>query len=211
VPLPFVIGIDLDNTLVCYDRLFHLAAREEGLIEPSVPGNKEQIKQAIRLLPDGERLWTRLQVIVYGPRIQAATLFDGADVFLRHCAGFRIPLKIVSHKTRFALLDGRRVDLRQSALELLEAKGLFSDFGLSRDDVFFECTRAEKIQRIGALGCTHFIDDLAQVFTRDDFPPETRKLLFAPHGAPLGGSGAPPLTFASWRELERYFFDDPRP
>ena len=24
-----VLGIDLDNTLVCYDELFHLAAREE--------------------------------------------------------------------------------------------------------------------------------------------------------------------------------------
>ncbi len=208
MPLPFVIGIDLDNTLVCYDRLFHLAAREEGLIEPSVPGNKEQVKQAIRLLPDGERLWMRLQVIVYGPRIQAATLFDGADDFLRRCARSRIPLKIVSHKTHFALLDGRRVDLRQSALEMLEAKGLFSKLGLSRDDVFFESTRAEKIQRIGDLRCTHFIDDLAQVFTRDDFPRETRKLLFSPHGAPLTGSGAPPLTFASWRELDRFFFDD---
>ena len=211
MPLSFVIGIDLDNTLVCYDRLFHLAAREEGLIEPSIPGNKEKVKQAIRLLPDGERQWTRLQVIVYGPRIQAATLFDGADVFLRRCARSRIPLKIVSHKTHFALLDGRRVDLRQSALELLQAKGLFSDFGLSRDDVFFESTRAEKIKRIRALRCTHFIDDLAQVFTRDDFPRETNKLLFAPHGAAVTGSVAPPLTFANWRELLRYFFDDPRP
>jgi hypothetical protein len=207
----FVIGMDLDNTLVCYDELFHLAACEEGLIGPSVPRNKEKIRDAIRLLPDGQRRWTRLQALVYGPRIHAATLFEGAGVFLRHCAGSRIQIRIVSHKTRFATLDGRRVDLRRPALQWLETKGFFSDFGLSPGDVFFESTRAEKIQRIQALRCTHFIDDLTQVFTQDAFPRETQKLLFAPHGAAFPGSGAPPLTFANWRELDRFFFDDPRP
>ena len=145
---PLVIGIDLDNTLVCYDELFHLAACEEGLIHPSLPRNKEKIRHAIRLLPDGESRWTRLQAIVYGPRIHAATLFEGAEDFLRHCALSRVPTRIVSHKTRFATLDGKRVDLRQSSLQWLEAKGFFSDFGFSRSDVFFESTRAEKIRRI---------------------------------------------------------------
>jgi hypothetical protein len=103
------------------------------------------------------------------------------------------------------------VDLRQSALQWLESKGFFSDFGLSRENVFFESTRAEKIQRIRDLRCTHFIDDLAQVFTRDDFPGKTKKLLFAPHGAPSNGAAASPLSFATWRELHRFFFDDQRP
>jgi len=201
-----VIGMDLDNTLACYDRLFHLAACEEGLIEPSLPRNKEKIRHAIRLLPDGENRWTRLQAIVYGPRINAATLFRGGGAFLRRCARARIRTVIVSHKSRFATLDGKRVDLRQSALEWLETKGFFSDFGLSRDDVFFESTRAEKIQRIRALHCTHFIDDLAEVFNEEAFPRATQKLLFAPHGAAFPASGEPPLTFSDWRKIERFFF-----
>jgi len=205
-----VIGIDLDNTLVCYDELFHLAACEEGLIHPSLPRNKEKIRHAIRLLPEGESRWTRLQAIVYGPRIDGATLFRGGGVFLRHCAKSRIRTRIVSHKTRFTTLDGKQVDLRQSSLQWLEAKGFFSDFGLSRGDVFFESTRAEKIRRIRALGCTHFIDDLAQVFTEDAFPRKTQKLLFSPHGAAFPGDAAPALTFASWREIDRFFFNDPR-
>ena len=204
----FVIGMDLDNTLVCYDELFHLVACEEGLIHPSLPGNKEKIRHAVRLLPDGENRWTRLQAIVYGPRIQEATLFKGAGVFLRHCAKSRIRAVIVSHKTRFATLDGRRVDLRQSALEWLESRGFFSKFGLSRSDVFFESTREEKIQRIRSLRCTHFIDDLAEVFTGEAFPRKTQKLLFAPHGAVFPGDGPPPPAFANWRELDRFFFND---
>ncbi len=206
----FVIGIDLDNTLACYDELFHLAACEERLIEPSLPKNKIKIRDAIRLLPDGESRWTRLQAVVYGLRMQAATLFEGGDVFLRHCARSRIPTMIVCHKTHFATLDGKRVDLRQSALRWLETKGFFSDFGLSPNDVFFESTRAEKIERIQALRCTHFIDDLMEVFSETAFPQETKKLLFAPHGTAFTGSNAQPLTFTNWRELDHFFFDDPR-
>jgi hypothetical protein len=205
----FVIGIDLDNTLVCYDDLFHRVACEEGLIEPSMPGDKQKIRDAIRLLPGGESRWTRLQTIVYGPRNHAATLFDGGDAFLRRCALARIRTVIISHKTHFAMLDGKRVDLRQSALQWMEAKGFFRDFGFSRRDVYFESTRAEKIQRIRTLRCTHFIDDLAEVFTDRSFPHETQKLLFAPHGAAFPGSGGHLPAFASWGEIYRFFFDEP--
>jgi len=202
------IGIDLDNTLVCYDELFHLAAREELLIEPSLPKRKEAIRDATRLLPDGEQRWTRLQAMVYGPRISQATLFEGAGVFLQHCAKQHAPVKIVSHKTPFAMLDNQPIDLRQAAREWLEAKGFFSSLKLSRNDVFFESTRAEKLERIRSLRCTHFIDDLAEVFAEPAFPPATQKLLFAPHGT----AAANPETrvFAHWRELDRFFFHDAR-
>ena len=203
-----IIGIDLDNTLVCCDKLFHCAAREEGLIEPSVPGNKDAIRDAIRRLPDGERQWTRLQAIVYGKRMPGATLFEGVDVFLRHCARARTRTMIVSHKTPFAVLGGQRFDLRRPALDWLTAKKFFSDFALSPRDVFFESTRAEKIERIRSLRCTHFIDDLAEVFAENTFPRETEKLLFAQRGAASTSPGV--RVFSSWSELHRFFFHDAR-
>jgi len=67
VPEKPLIGVDLDNTLACYDGLFHCAALEEGLIGEGIPASKERIRDSIRLLPDGEQLWTRLQAVVYGP------------------------------------------------------------------------------------------------------------------------------------------------
>jgi hypothetical protein len=202
-----LLGIDLDNTLICYDELFHRAACEEGLIEPPVPPRKEAVRDAIRLLPDGERKWTRLQALVYGPRMSGAALFDGVADFLRRCARTGTTVKIISHKTPLATLDGQAVDLRLAARQWLEAKGFFSDLALSAGDVYFESTRAEKLTRIRALRCTHFIDDLPEVFAELDFPKETRKLLFAPHGA---SAVAGTRVFAHWRELEQYFFDDVR-
>jgi hypothetical protein len=201
-----IIGIDLDNTLVCYDELFHIAACEERLIETSLPKRKEAIRDAIRHLPDGERQWTRLQAMVYGPRMSEATLFKGADAFLRHCARWRTPVKIVSHRTPFALLDARPIDLRLAAREWLQAKGFFPGFAISFGDIFFESTRAEKIERIRSLRCTHFIDDLAEVFAESAFPGETQPLLFAPHGRATLCLEV--RAFASWRELDRFFFDD---
>ena len=173
-----LIGIDLDNTLVCYDELFHFAAHQEGLIELSSPKNKERIRDTIRLLPQGESQWTRLQAIVYGPRMSAATAFEGSEDFLRHCAERGTKALIVSHKTHFATLDGQQVDLRESALTWMKAKKFFDPdgCGLSPDDVFFESTRSEKIERIRALGCTHFIDDLAEVFAESSFPRERRQV-----------------------------------
>jgi len=201
-----VIGVDLDNTLVCYDAIFHLAACEEGLIDPSLPRSKERVRDAIRLLPDGESRWTRLQALVYGPRMTEATAFDGVDAFFRHCAASGTRAWIVSHKTPSASLDGKQVDIREAALRWMQLKGFFDPDGLalSAGAVFFESTRAEKIERIRALRCTHFIDDLAEVFAESAFPRETAKLLFAAHG------GQPPAAdvrpFKSWRELDLFFF-----
>jgi hypothetical protein len=200
------IGIDLDNTLVCYDELFHCVAREEGLIDSSCSKSKEKIRDTIRLLPDGERKWTRLQAIVYGPRMLAATAFPGAEEFLRHCAAARVRTMIVSHKTPSATLDGELVDLRTAAREWLRAQGFaVSGGGVTPADVYFESTRAEKVERIRSLGCTHFIDDLPEVFADAAFPAETVKLLFAPHGA--GSVSDDVRVFGSWQELNRFFFD----
>jgi hypothetical protein len=206
--MKIVLGIDLDNTLVCYDELFRNIAGEECLIESAALAGKERIRDAIRLLPEGETKWTRLQAIVYGPRMSSATAFAGSEEFLRHCAEHGIKTLIVSHKTQFANLDGQPVDLRQSALAWMNAKKFFDPdgCGLSPADVFFESTRAEKIERIRALGCTHFIDDLAEVFAEADFPAEIKKLLFAPHGASRLGHDI--KVCKSWREIDRFFFYD---
>lgn len=201
-----VIGIDLDNTLVCYDELFHAAACEDGLIESATPKSKEKIRDAIRLLPDGESKWTRLQAIVYGPRMSGAIAFAGCEQFLRHCTQHGTKALVVSHKTAFAPLDGKQVDLRLAARRWMESKNFFgaNGCGLSPENVFFETTRAEKIETIRALGCTHFIDDLAEVFAEPHFPPGVSKLLFAPHGANAAGGDV--QVFKSWLELDRFFF-----
>ena len=53
------------------------------------------------------------------------------------------------------------------------------DHGIGLADVYFESTRAEKLKRIAALSLTHFIDDLEEVLTDPDFPPNVERILFA--------------------------------
>ena len=207
MPEKLLIGIDLDNTLACYDHLFYRTGLEQGLINEETPANKEQIRNSIRLLPNGEQIWTRLQAIVYGPRMCQATLFAGATDFLKSCATNQLRALIVSHKTPTARLDGKVVDLRASAIVWLRQGGFFSELGVRPEDVFFETTRAKKIERIRTLGCTHFIDDLPEVFAAKSFPKEIRKFLFTPH-SPQGVQSvlADVHPCRSWAEIHSLFF-----
>jgi len=179
------IGIDFDNTLIDYDGVFVAAARERGLIGTQAAGSKRAVRDAIRLLPDGELTWQRLQGYVYGAGIGGAVPFAGAGDFLRHCAERGVELFIVSHKTRYGHFDPARIDLREAARQWLIVRRMMApeEGGIAADHVFFEDDRAGKLARIAALGCTHFIDDLEEVFADPGFPPGVRRVLFAAIGA----------------------------
>lgn len=199
------IGIDFDNTLIDYDRVFLDAARERGLVGADLQGSKREVRDAIRLLPDGELAWQRLQGHVYGAGIGGAVLFEGAGEFLRECRARGLDLFVVSHKTRYGHLDPTRVDLRQAALGWMKGQGFFAadGFGLDPRHVFFEETRAAKLARIAALGCTHFIDDLEEVFADPDFPPGVRGILFASTAI-----ACPEIVCPEWRDVARAVFGE---
>ena len=61
-----MIGVDFDNTIVCYDGVFHRAAVERGLIPPELPVSKGQVRDHLRRLGQ-EHAWTELQGEVYVP------------------------------------------------------------------------------------------------------------------------------------------------
>ena len=192
------IGIDFDNTLIGYDAVFRSAAQERGLISRDFSGNKQAVRDAIRAAPHGELAWQRLQGYVYGAGIGGAVMLDGAEAFLRRCKAARHDVFIVSHKTELGHHDPSGVNLRAAALAWMDAHGFFAAGGcaLPRENVFFEATRAEKLKRIAALRCTHFIDDLPEVLTDAAFPPGIARVLF--------GSGQAQANMAicgSWREI----------
>jgi len=179
------IGIDFDNTLANYDHVFLAAAKRCGLIAPTFAGSKRAVRDSIRRLPDGELAWQRLQGYAYGAGIGGATLFDGAAAFLRKCRAEGFEVFVISHKTQFSHHDPTRVDFHRAALDWMADQGFFhaDAFDIPVERIFFESTRAAKLELIGALGCTHFIDDLEEVFADPGFPERVRKVLFAPSGA----------------------------
>src|SRR5271155_5199398 len=109
------IGIDFDNTLIDYDRVFLAAACELGLVSREFIGAKRAVRDAIRLLPDGELAWQRLEGHVYGAGLGRAVPLAGAADFLRRCAHAGVEPFIVSHKTLDGHHDPARVDLRAAA------------------------------------------------------------------------------------------------
>ena len=202
--IPLCIGVDLDNTIVSYDGLFHQLASEAGLVPVGFPRHKDAIRDEIRLRPEGNVTWTRLQALAYGPYMRSATVFPGAIRFFERCHRSGYQLQIVSHKTETAWLDGGQVYLREAALRWLESHGFLSTLGLSKENVFFETTRQEKVSRISTLGCTHFIDDLPEVFAEDHFPSQTQRFLFSPH--PRCSPHSSVQLVESWEDLGRHFF-----
>jgi hypothetical protein len=201
---PLRIGIDFDNTLISYDEVFLMTARERKLLGPGFSGNKRAIRDAIRLLSDGENAWQRLQGHVYGKGIGKAAMFEGADAFLRHCRTAGHEVFIVSHKTEFGHQDPDRINLREAALGWMEARGFFAPdtYGIGRDHVFFEGTRGEKLSRIAALRCAYFIDDLEEVLTDPGFPAGVNRILF-------GGADASPNLMAcpTWQRVSEAIVD----
>jgi len=174
------IGLDLDNTIISYDRAFVVSGKERGLIPHDFSGNKQQVRDYIRALPgrDGEREWQKLQGYVYGKGIMHAEIFAGVSAFLKQANEAGATLHIVSHKTQFGHYDPDKIDLREAARKFLSANGVFA--ALPENNVYFCTTREEKITKITELDCEIFVDDLEEVLDDPTFPTGTRKLLFSP-------------------------------
>ena len=197
------IGIDFDNTIVTYDSVFHKYALELGLISPEVEKNKQAIRDAIRMLPEGNDRWTELQGIIYGSRMDEAEIFEGVGDFLCKCRQMSAKVSVISHKTIYPAL-GPRVNLQEAAKKWIEARSFYSEFGLSEDDVVFEETLAGKLSQISGRRCTHFMDDLPEVLLHPDFPPDVERILYTKTA--VKGISQKLLHFKNWDEIRKYFF-----
>jgi hypothetical protein len=202
-----IVGIDFDNTLISYDEVFFNHALDLKLISPESNRNKKDVRDAIRLLPDGEVVWQKVQAFVYGKGIAQARLNEGARDFIRECIQKNIKVYVVSHKTEFSNFDKDKVNLRDAALDWMTAQHFFeiNGLGLNRNQVYFESTRLEKINRMKVLGCTHFIDDLQEVFLEEGFPNNVKKILYAPADQKLVAKDL--IILDSWKRIHEHFFN----
>jgi hypothetical protein len=189
-----LIGVDFDNTIVSYDALFHRLALEEELVSDDVPATKELVRDHLRAT-GREDDWTRLQGIAYGPRLAGAAAFPGAVEFFAAAREAGIRTAIVSHKTRHPY-RGERHDLHAAARAWIEAAGL------EAGEVHLELTKDAKLERIGRIGATHFVDDLPEFLAEPAFPEGVERILFDPNGSEAAASSGFPRA-SSWAELTR--------
>src|SRR6266404_4002307 len=79
-----LIGVDFDNTIVCYDEVFHHAAVKQGLVPAETPVVKDAVRDYLRRSGQ-EDLWTELQGFVYGACMAGAAPFPGVLDFFACC------------------------------------------------------------------------------------------------------------------------------
>ena len=207
-PLFLNIGIDLDNTIINYDDVLYELALQESLILSSTLKLKKNIRNVIQALSNGDREWQKLQSKIYGAQIHRAKLADGVKVFFKQAREYGAKIHVVSHKTIYSNLR-RDVNFRDAAINWMEKNSFFDTQGLalSRDDIYFEDSRSDKVRRICRLGCTHFIDDLEETFYEDMFPMDTEKLLYSKEArSSLEYMRHGIKFFSTWEAINQYFF-----
>lgn len=169
------IGIDFDNTLICYDNLFYDLALEKGWISIVHSRNKNEIKQTVTKKFDDDH-WQDLQALAYGTlRILEADFFPGVIDFFKEMKNFDVEIFIVSHKSEFSHKDPSK-NLHKSALSWMEEKSITSY--VAKQNINFCPTIEEKVLKISELKCDLFIDDLSKVFELDSFPQNCLPFLF---------------------------------
>ncbi len=175
------IGIDFDNTIACYDGVFHAAAVERGLIPVEIPRDRQSVRDFLRRQgrdPD----FTTLQGYVYGARMDLVTLYPGFVETLRELIAAGHTVYLVSHKTK-AAIAGPPYDLHAAARRFLEARDLLdAPGGFCPEHVFFELSMEDKVARAVALGCEAFVDDLPEILSLPAIRNNMRPILFDPDG-----------------------------
>lgn len=169
------IGIDIDNTIICYTGVFASIAREQGFDVP-LASSKEETK---RWFKDRnlDSAFTILQGEVYGSQLHKACLFDDVQKFIEDASKQGHQLFLVSHKTQYPII-GESIDLRAAAVKFLEKHRVTSYNTVQMQNIFFEDTIDNKVARIGALNLDLFIDDLIEVFEHPNYPIHVRSVLF---------------------------------
>jgi hypothetical protein len=170
------VGIDLDNTIISYDRLFVQLASERFLIPSGFPPNKQAIRDHLRAQGQEDR-WTELQGLAYGSRIDEAVMFDGVQDFFQKCHAAGVDWIIISHRSLVPYL-GEPVDLHAAAFDWLMKQQLIGIHSLDR--VKLSVTREAKLQSIQQSQCDVFIDDLPELLLDPAFPQGVRRILFDP-------------------------------
>lgn len=193
-----IVGVDLDNTIVCYDGLFHRVALAREWIPQDLAIDKQSVRDYLRDAGRNDE-WTMLQGMVYGDEMLHAKPFPGAKEFFAEaiCRGWDV--HIVSHRTRNPY-RGPGTDLHQAARGWL-AKHDFTDTtpaSLTPSHIFLAESLQGKLDRIRELRCNVFIDDLPELLLHDDFPSGVRGICFDPRGNYEDGSVE---RLDSWNEV----------
>ena len=166
-----LIGIDFDNTIACYDKVFRKVAKNQKIVNKNWIGKKTDLKKLILKSKGGKELWMKIQGMVYGQYMKNAEIMDGFENFLTISKHLNIDICIISHKTKYGHFDKKKIEFRKEALKWIKKNKI-----LDANKVYFADTREEKISLINDLNCDIFIDDLIEVLDHDNLDKNIRRI-----------------------------------
>ena len=174
-----IIGIDFDNTIVCYDEVFAQLATRSGA------KSKAAFQSLLRSNAEGEWEWTLAQGQAYGPGLTQAQPYSGFIETASQLLTAGHQIRIISHKTRYPTA-GDTHDLHAAARSWINNQlALLIELGFDPvQHVRLEPDLEAKLQAIKSEQCDFFIDDLESILAAPDFPVETNPIWFKPDHRP---------------------------
>lgn len=157
------IGFDFDNTIISYENSFYSLACQFYKIPPEIKKDKASVREFF-INSDREKEFTELQGMVYGKEIMKAKITKNFKNFLKKIyKDKKFNIFIVSHKTKYPYV-GEKINLRDAANNWITKNLTFNETELiKQNNIFYENTIEEKIERIKKINCHYFFDDLLKI------------------------------------------------
>jgi hypothetical protein len=179
--VPKRFGFDLDNTLIDYSNAVQEYCLNEGLNECKT---LDSLRTLLRRSDPSGRLWQLAQGWLYTDGLSYARAGQGAIELCEFLKDSNMELMIVSHKTtRTPDFCGQK-PLREIATKWINSSEL-ADYFLGNEQIYYEATRASKVERIQKLGFNYFVDDLIEVFQEPAYPKAVTSFLLSETGSEL--------------------------
>ena len=179
--LPKRFGFDLDNTLIDYSVAVQKYCLNEGLDECKT---LDSLRSLLRRSDTTGHLWQLAQGWLYTDGLLYARAGQGAVELCEFLINSDMELMIVSHKTTHTPDFCGQKPLREIATKWINSSEL-ADYFLGNEQIYYEATRALKVERIQKLKFNYFVDDLVEVFQEPAYPKAVTSFLLSETGSEL--------------------------
>ena len=179
--VPKRFGFDLDNTLIDYSVAVQKYCSNEGLDECKTINS---LRTLLRRSDTTGRLWQLAQGWLYTDGLSYARSGHGAVKLCEFLKNSDMELMIVSHKTTHTPDFCGQKPLREIATKWINGSEL-ADYFLGNEQIYYEATRASKVERIQKLEFNYFVDDLVEVFQEPAYPKAVTSFLLSQTGSEL--------------------------
>jgi hypothetical protein len=171
----------LDNTLIDYSNAVQEYCLNEGLNECKT---LDSLRTLLRRSDTSGRLWQLAQGWLYTDGLSYARAGQGAVELCEFLKNSDMELMIVSHKTTHTPDFCGQKPLREIATKWINSSEL-ADYFLGNEQIYYEATRASKVERIQKLEFNYFVDDLIEVFQEPAYPKAVTSFLLSETGSEL--------------------------